>query len=56
MAVMPSRRGQGMGRRLHALGLAELARRGARKYIGSTGRKNAAMVAFSRANDCIVEG
>ena len=52
VAVLPERRGEGLGRALHAFGLSELARRGARDYVGSTDPDNAPMIAIFAANGC----
>ncbi len=52
VAVLPERRGEGLGRALHAFGLSELARRGARNYVGSTDPENTAMIAIFEANGC----
>ena len=56
VGVVPSRRGAGLGRRLHALGLALLARDGARRYVGSTDVRNAAMRAVFERNGAPVTG
>lgn len=55
LGVAPERRGQGLGRQLHWLGLSELSRRGARSYVGSTAPANAAMVAIFTANGCVLD-
>lgn len=52
VAVLPERRGQGLGSAMHRFGLSELARRGARNYVGSTDPENSAMIAIFRANGC----
>ncbi len=54
IAVMPSQRGQGIGRALHALGMKALADRGAAGYFGTVDPSNAAMIAVYRANGCEV--
>ncbi|GAA1371529.1 GNAT family N-acetyltransferase [Luteococcus sanguinis] len=54
LAVVPGRRGRGLGRQLHRLGLSELRRRGANTYLGSTGASNAPMTAIFAANGCRV--
>ena len=52
VAVLPERRGEGLGRAVHAFGLSELARRGARSYVGSTDPDNTPMIAIFEANGC----
>ncbi|WP_420176091.1 hypothetical protein [Luteococcus sp. OSA5] len=54
LAFVPSRRGEGMGRALHRLGLSLLYRRGARRYVGSTDAANAPMIAIFGSNGCTV--
>lgn len=55
IAVVPGRRGQGLGRRLHRFGLGRLALCGARRYVGSTDPANQPMIAIFRANGCRLE-
>lgn len=55
LGVMPARRGQGLGRRLHQFGMQQLVRRGVRRYRGSTDVENAPMLAIFAANGCVVE-
>lgn len=43
VGVVPGRRREGLGRRLHAAGLERLARDGASRYVGSTDVRNVAM-------------
>ena len=52
LAVMPERRGQGFGRRLHQFGLQRLKDLGAVTYRGSTDAENAPMLAIFAANGC----
>ena len=52
LAVVPGRRGQGLGRRLHRFGLGQLSLRRARRYVGSTDPANRPMIAIFRANGC----
>src|SRR5262245_5677738 len=56
VGVIPARRGEGLGRALHALGLARLAADGAKRYVGSTDTRNAAMRRVFERNGCPVEG
>lgn len=44
IGVVPERRGQGFGSRLHQLGLAMLRERGAVRYVGSTDERNLSML------------
>lgn len=55
IGIVPERRGAGLGRQLHRWGLGELARRGARRYVGSTDDRNGAMAAIFAANGASVE-
>ncbi|RMB62237.1 GNAT family N-acetyltransferase [Tessaracoccus antarcticus] len=55
LAVMPARRGHGLGRQLHQFGLQRLKELGAVNYRGSTDAENAAMLAIFRANSCRVD-
>lgn len=52
LAVVPERRGSGLGRRLHAFGLRRLRQLGAVHYYGSTDSRNAPMLAIFTANGC----
>lgn len=52
VAVVPERRGEGLGRALHRFGLSELAKRGAKAYVGSTDATNEPMIAIFTANGC----
>jgi GNAT superfamily N-acetyltransferase len=52
VGVLPAFRGRGFGRALHASGLAFLACRGVRRYVGSTDARNLPMIAVFRANGC----
>lgn len=54
VAVVPERRGEGLGRALHRFGLSELARRAAKTYVGSTDAANEPMIAVFTANGCSV--
>jgi len=56
VGVVPSRRGQGLGRAIHALGLRLLAAAGLARYVGSTDVRNAAMLAVFARNGCPVDG
>ena len=56
LGVVPGRRGAGLGRGLHALGLRLLAAAGHRRYVGSTDVRNAAMRAVFERNGASVEG
>ncbi len=56
VGVVPSRRGAGLGRRLHALGLSLLAADGVRRYVGSTDVRNSAMRAVFARNGAPVTG
>ncbi len=55
MGVVPAARGRHLGRAIHAIGLRELARRGASRYLDGTDAGNAPMIAVLRANGCTVE-
>lgn len=50
MGVIPERRTQGHGARLHMLGLQRLRRLGVDKYVGSTDQQNTAMIQVFRQN------
>ncbi len=52
IGVLPEYRGRGYGRMLHALGLEELSRHGATRYVGSTDERNVPMIHVFRANKC----
>lgn len=52
VGVMPSFRGRGYGKILHAAGLEFLSRHGVTKYIGSTDERNVPMIAVFKANGC----
>lgn len=52
VGVLPEFRGRGFGRVLHASGLAFLAAKGIRRYVGSTDARNLPMIAVFRANGC----
>jgi RimJ/RimL family protein N-acetyltransferase len=52
VGVLPAHRGAGLGRRLHALGLDALRRRGVATYYGSTDTRNRAMLKIFRRNGC----
>ncbi|MEO7587410.1 MAG: GNAT family N-acetyltransferase [Arachnia sp.] len=52
LAVMPARRGHGLGHQLHQFGLQRLKELGAVNYRGSTDAENAPMLAIFRANGC----
>lgn len=52
LGVVPERRGEGLGRALHAYGLRALRRRGATRYEGSTDERNAPMLAIFCHNEC----
>lgn len=56
IGVVPSRRGHGLGRELHATGLSLLAGRGKTRYIGSTDLRNAPMLRVFERNGCRVKG
>ena len=56
LGIVPSRRGRGLGRLLHAKGLALLAGRGLARYIGSTDVRNAPMLRVFERNGCRVKG
>jgi len=56
LGVLPARRGQGWGHRLHALGLLQLRERGLSTYIGSTDTRNVAMQRVFARNACPVTG
>lgn len=56
LGVVPARRGRGLGRAIHALGLRLLADAGLVRYVGSTDVRNAAMLAVFARNGCPVEG
>jgi GNAT superfamily N-acetyltransferase len=55
VGVVPARRGEGLGRMLHALGLTRLAAQGLVRYVGSTDTRNAAMLRVFAANGCPIE-
>jgi RimJ/RimL family protein N-acetyltransferase len=52
VAILPSFRGRGYGRALHAAGLSMLKDRGLTKYIGSTDTRNEPMLRVFEANGC----
>jgi RimJ/RimL family protein N-acetyltransferase len=52
LGVVPERRGRGLGRAIHALGLRLLGERGAARYAGSTDTRNEAMVRVFARNGC----
>lgn len=54
VAVLPARRGEGLGTALHAAGLRDLADRGLARYVGSTDVRNAAMLRVFARNGCPV--
>ncbi len=56
VGVVPPRRGAGLGRAIHALGLRLLAHAGLERYVGSTDVRNAPMLAVFARNGCPVEG
>jgi uncharacterized protein YhfF/RimJ/RimL family protein N-acetyltransferase len=56
VAVLPERRGAGLGTKLHALGLRLLASHGLRRYVGSTDVRNAPMRAVFERNGARVTG
>lgn len=49
-------RGRGLGKKLHAKGLADLAKAGVKKYVGSTDVNNLPMIATFKANGCKQRG
>jgi ribosomal protein S18 acetylase RimI-like enzyme len=55
VGVLPSHRGRGLGRALHAAGLHLLAEAGALRYVGSTDVRNTAMARVFAQNGCLVE-
>lgn len=52
LGVVPERRGQGAGRRLHRYGMGRLRAVKAERYVDSTDPRNEAMRAVFRANGC----
>jgi len=56
IGVVPPRRGEGLGRATHALGLRLLAQAGLERYVGSTDVRNASMLAVFARNGCPVDG
>lgn len=56
IGIVPSLRGHGYGRILHAKGLAELRSAGAKTYIGSTDIYNQPMIHIFEANGCHKKG
>jgi GNAT superfamily N-acetyltransferase len=52
VAVFPRFRGRGLGRALHAAGLAMLRERGVSEYFGSTDTRNEPMLRIFAANGC----
>lgn len=56
LAVLPHRRGEGLGRQLHRLGLDQLRRRGVQHYAGATDATNLAMASIFAANGCRLTG
>lgn len=52
VGLLPPFRGRGLGRPLHALGLALLEARGARRYLGHTDVENRAVARIFTANGC----
>jgi len=56
VGLVPEVRGRGLGRELHAAGLAELRRRGATVYRDRTDENNLPMLRVFAANGCEVDG
>jgi ribosomal protein S18 acetylase RimI-like enzyme len=56
IGLLPSYRGRGLGRGLHAAGLHLLANAGATRYRGSTDVRNAPMMRIFEQNECPVTG
>ena len=56
VAVLPERRGEGLGTRLHAFGLERLADMGLPRYVGSTDVRNAPMLRVFARNGCTTLG
>jgi len=54
VGLLPEARGMGLGRELHAAGLAVLARHGVERYVGTTDVRNAPMARTFSANGCTV--
>lgn len=52
LAVVPDRRGEGLGGQIHRFGLSEPKKRGASRDVGSTATENLAMISIFRANGC----
>jgi ribosomal protein S18 acetylase RimI-like enzyme len=52
VGVLSEFRGRGFGKVLHESGLAFLAARGVKRYVGSTDARNLPMIAVFRANGC----
>jgi RimJ/RimL family protein N-acetyltransferase len=52
VGIVPSRRGRGLGKRLHAAGLSFLSSAGVVRYIGSTDDRNVPMLRIFEANRC----
>ncbi|MBD3347578.1 MAG: GNAT family N-acetyltransferase [Candidatus Eisenbacteria bacterium] len=56
VGVVPSERGHGYGKMLHATGLSFLSRKGITRYAGSTDTRNSPMLRVFEANGCRITG